>query len=193
MRAVLLRVLDASTYLWCAIAAVLLIWQSSALARGITFGPGEPVLVAPLTDVIYTWLLILCTVPILAWVTWRLRGIPRSVDRALVVQVSVGLFALALSYRLPALLLLTAALISRLMGRRWRIATWCLWGLALIASIAPVDVTLRSAASHGPQLVATTNCEAATGDMVRAVYSGELVCVANGPLLYHPPRRAVVW
>lgn len=193
MKRAFLSALDAVTYLWCAVAVVVLIWQSAALARGITFGPGEPLLLAPLTRVFYTCVVVLCTAAAATRIAGRLSGTTGRIDQAVVVQVTLGLCAMALSYRLVAFLLFVLAIGCRLINpARLRVAAWFIWGLALISSLAPVDVTLRSSA-HEPRLVPATNCEDANDEMVRAIDNGELVCVANGPYLYYPPRWAVIW
>lgn len=188
------RVFDSVLVLWGAIAAVLLAWQAAALARGITFGPGGPVLAAPCTSASATLAIVLSTVPVVARLAWRLRGSRGRINHAFILQASLGLFALALSYRLGACVFWALAIGCRLVAPAgWRAATWWVAGLALAASVAPIDVALRSGRSRGPRLVVTVNCEAATGEMVQAVYDGNLVCVANGPVLYYPPSRVVVW
>jgi hypothetical protein len=188
------RVLEVSALLWWAISAVVLAWQVAALVRGTTFGPGGPPLIAPLSDAFQTCAVVLCAIPAIAILVRWLRRVGRPAERSLLLQISAGVAVLALSYRLAGLVLVILAIgYGWIHHGRWQVGGWSLWVVAFLASVAPIDVTLRNSPYHGPQLVVAMNCDAATDGMVRAVYRGELVCVANGAVLYYPPNKVLVW
>jgi hypothetical protein len=175
-------------------AGIMLAWHVAALALVVTVGPGAPALRFPILDQLRVFWLALASLPAFVAASARLRAWGGRVDAALPLQVGTGLFALALSYRFVALLILCGVLICHLRNSNVRrLAAWWMWGLALLACLAPVDVSLRSSAAlRQPGLVPTAECQT-VHRAAEEEQAGTLVCVPDSPLLYSEPRYMVVW
>jgi hypothetical protein len=195
-RTLLLLVGGGGLYLLGGLAALLLGWHIVALGLFVTIGPGAPHLEFPIVGQLRVFAV--ATV----WLGAAL-GASACIRRArqerrqwstLLIQFGVVFFALAVSYRLMALVLCFVLLLCRLRRSmlRERLAWW-ICGLAVLSCLAPVDVSLRaSSARSAPGLVLAGECSGspAAGE---AALAGRVVCLPDAPYLYSGPRYVWVW